>query len=431
MKYHLKKHLTAMIIGSMMLGFAAPAGAEALELGLEDSIRLALQHNSAIKISDADVESAEYAVKAAKGAKNFSLDYKHNDVRSKSQNTLIGDWAKGNSFSNSFTLSYPLYTGGQLESAIDQAQINADIAGVGRETTRQTIKLNATTAYYNILQCLDQVQVSRETVDSLTEHLNNVQAQFAVGTVAKSDVLRSEVELANAEQSLISANNSYELAVAKFNNVVGLPMDTDIVVKDELRYDSYILNLDECLAYARDNQPEGVAADMAVKAAKEDVDIAKAGQRPQVAASYEHGYYDDKFVGNNDNGWTAGLVTNWNIFDGNVTRAKIAAAEAAQRKAEETAKQTHDNIELDVRSAYLNMTEAEKRIRTAKVAVEKALEDLKIAKVRYSAGVGTNVDVMDAQVAATTAQNNYIIALYDYNTSKASLDKAMGIPAGL
>jgi outer membrane protein TolC len=318
-----------------------------------------------------------------------------------------------------------------LESAIDQAQINADIAGVGRETTRQTIKLNATTADYNILQCLDQVQVSRETVDSLTEHLNNVQAQFAVGTVAKSDVLRSEVELANAEQSLISANNSYELAVAKFNNVVGLPMDTDIVVKDELRYDSYILNLDECLAYARDNQPEGVAADMAVKAAKEDVDIAKAGQRPQVAASYEHGYYDDKFVGNNDNGWTAGLVTNWNIFDGNVTRAKIAAAEAAQRKAEETAKQTHDNIELDVRSAYLNMTEAEKRIRTAKVAVEKALEDLKIAKVRYSAGVGTNVDVMDAQVAATTAQNNYIIALYDYNTSKASLDKAMGIPAGL
>ena len=76
------------------------------------------------------------------------------------------------------------------------------------------------------------------------------------------------------------------------------------------------------------------------------------------------------------------------------------------------------------------MNEADKRIETTQVAVEKAEEDYKIAGVRYSAGVGTNLDVIDAQVALTDAKNNYIQAMYDYNTSKADLDKAMGIAVG-
>lgn len=427
MTYHLKKRLTAMIIGSMM-GFSVTASAASMELGLDESISLALQNNSSIKISDAERQQAVSQLKAAKGAKNFSIDYKHSDVRAKSQSSLTGSWNETDNFSNTFTLSYPLYTGGRLENTVDQAEIGVDIADLSLESTRQNIKLNTTTGYYNILQCADVVMVSQETVDSLEEHLRNVRAQYAVGTVAKSDVLRSEVELADAQQSLISAQNSYDLAIANFNNVVGLPMDTDIQIKDELRYDVYSLDLSECIGYAAEYRADGLAADKAVESAKEGVSIARAGQRPQISASYEKGFADSDFVGDKDSGWTAGLVTNWNIFDGNVTRANIAAAEAAQLKAEETAKQTHDSIELEVRTAYLNMHEAEKRIKTAKVAVEKAQEDLKIAKVRYSAGVGTNIDVMDAQVALTTAQNNYIAALYDYNSGKAALDKAMGIP---
>ncbi|MBP2633227.1 MAG: type secretion outer membrane protein, TolC family, partial [Firmicutes bacterium] len=76
---------------------------------------------------------------------------------------------------------------------------------------------------------------------------------------------------------------------------------------------------------------------------------------------------------------------------------------------------------------YLTIITAEKTIQTSKVSIEKAREDLKINQVRYSAGVGTNSDVIDAQVLLTTAQNDYIAALYDYNTGKATLDEAMGI----
>lgn len=100
-------------------------------------------------------------------------------------------------------------------------------------------------------------------------------------------------------------------------------------------------------------------------------------------------------------------------------------------KAQEASAQTDDQIRLEVRTAYLGLQAAEKNIQTTSVAVTRAEEDYKIAQVRYSAGVGTNLDVMDAEEKLTTARTNYYTALYNYNTSKASLDKAMGIPVDL
>ena len=120
-------------------------------------------------------------------------------------------------------------------------------------------------------------------------------------------------------------------------------------------------------------------------------------------------------------------MADMNLFDGNVTKAKVRQAEASLTKSVEQANQKQDVIQLEVRQAYLNMLEAEKRITTSKVTVDKGQEDFKIAQVRYSAGVGTNLDVIDSQLALTQAKTNYIQAMYDYNTSRAKLDKAMGI----
>ena len=93
----------------------------------------------------------------------------------------------------------------------------------------------------------------------------------------------------------------------------------------------------------------------------------------------------------------------------------------------ESQRQIKDAVELEVRTDYLSMREAEKRITTAQVAVASAEEDYHIAVVRYQAGVGTNIDVMDAQEALTQAKTNYYQALYNYNTSKAALNTSMGV----
>ena len=129
--------------------------------------------------------------------------------------------------------------------------------------------------------------------------------------------------------------------------------------------------------------------------------------------------------------WYMGLGMSWNIFDNNVTQAKVKQSEAATLKAEENAQSLRENSDLEVRTAYLNLNAAAQSIDTAKVAVEKAKEDYKSAQVRYTAGVGTNLDVMDAESKLTTAQSNYYNALYQYNSSKADLDRAMGIMVDL
>jgi outer membrane protein TolC len=415
------------VLGALLSFTSATVFANAVDLTLEESIDLALTNNQSIKISGAAQEGAKWDLATAKGKKNFSIDLTHKDGRGESFSSSKNKFVTSNAFSNAVTATLPIYTGGALESTINKAKINTEVSDLTFENTKQQVKLDVTTGYFNILQCADVVKVSEESVNSLKGHLQNVQAQYAVGTVAKSDVLRSEVEVADAEQTLIKAKNSYDLAVSTFNNVVGLSLDTTVNIKDELKYEKYEISLADSIDYALANRPDGIAAQKSIDMAKEGVNIQKAGQKPQVDLALSKNWADDKFAGTDNNGWAVGLTTTWNVFDSNVTHSEVKSSEAALLKTVETAKQTKDSIQLDVRKAYLNMTEAEKRIQTSKVAVDKAQEDFKIAQVRYSAGVGTNIDVIDAQVSLTTAQNNYIAALYDYNTGKATLDKAMGV----
>lgn len=421
--YNVKK-MRAVLAALAACGIlsAGTALAAPVELTLEDSVNLALENNPQVKIAMLDEMKAEASLDEAEANRGFTLGYVHNAGRSKMEG-----FTAENSFSNGLTLSLPLYTGGRLENAIDAAEIALESAKLGVNDTRQQLRMDTTNSYYSILQAQNQVTIYQQTVESLEEHLRNVKAQYHVGTVAKSDVLRSEVELADAQQGLIKAENARDLSVSNFNNVVGLPLDTDVRVTEELGYEKYDLVLADCIAYALEHRADGKQAQLAIDAAEEYKSIAKSGYRPSITASASNGWSDSDFPGTEDESWQIGAKLSWNIFDMGATKAQVRQADADLLTAKELARQKLDAIQLEVRMAYLDVHEAEKRIHTSQVSVDKAEEDLKIAHVRYRAGVGTNLDVMDAQVALTTAKMNYVQSLYDYNTSKAELDRAMGI----
>ena len=416
-----------VLSGLVTFGTVPVWAADAVQLTLDESINMALTNNQSIKVALSDKEAANWKVKEAKGNSNLNVSARHSDARYRAYNSTKTVYSIGDLYSNSITATLPIYTGGKLEGTIKQAEVGYEIADLGLANTMQQVKMDATVAYYSILQATNLVQVSQQSVDSLNEHLKNVKAQYSVGTVAKSDVLRSEVELANAEQTLIKAKNSFELAVSNFNNIVGLPLETEVSIKDELKYEKYDKTLDESIAYAKEHRPDGIQAQKAIDAAKAGVRVAESGKIPQLSFQGTKGWSNDEFPGGHYPTWQVALVADVNVFDGNITKAKVKQAEAGMDKSLEQAKQKQDGIQLEVRQAYLNMLEAEKRISTSKVTVDKGQEDFKIAQVRYSAGVGTNLDVIDSQLALTQAKTNYIQAMYDYNTSRAKLDKAMGI----
>ncbi|SFL62231.1 TolC family protein [Pelosinus propionicus] len=426
---HWKKQLIAALTGGFLIFNAAIALAAPIELSLDESIEMALNSNPAIKMADAERKSAEWGISEAKGGKGPSFTYTHVDERYKKYSTTTGIPYRSNYFTNTGTLSMNLYTGGKVESAIRTAKLNLKVADLSVEESKQQIKLDATVAYFTILQAKNTVKADQETVDQMIAHLKNVQSQFDVGTVAKTDVLASQVALADNQQTLTKAQNVYNVAVATFNNVVGLPLQSEIKVKDELTHEKYNLSLEDSINYALEHRPEAIQADHNIKIAKEAVKTAKSGKLPTVTASASAFWGDTTFPGvdQDKDTWTVGLTSTWTPFDSGVTKAKIRQSDSAVVKAEQQAKQKKDSIQLAVREAYLNMIEAEKRIDTSQVTVEQAEENLKIAEVRYSAGVGTNTEVIDAQVALTKAKTNYIQAMYDFNTNKASLIKAMGV----
>ncbi len=434
------KRLTAMVLGGLMaVSFAGTVlAADAVDLTLDDSIQMALENNRTIKQSVTDVDAAKWTLSEARRSTGPTLTWNTSAARIGGKAYVSGRQTTGinynYNYSNTVQAEYPLYTGGKLENTIKSAGYGLDTADLTLEDTKQSIKLQATEDYFSILQYRNLIQVDQDAVDTLKAHLNNVNAQYRVGTVAKSDVLASQVQLANAQQDLVSVQNNYDIAVATLNNVIGLPTDTVLNIRDELKYTKYALTLDSCTQYALEHRPDGIAAEYKVKKSAAAVKVAQANNMPQVSAVVQKAIggenpFDDNHVSADT--WSAGISASWNVFDNNVTQAQVRQEEAALHKAQEAALQQKETIQLDVRTAYLNLVAAEKNIQTTRVAVDQAQEDYKISQVRYSAGVGTNLDVMDAEEKLTSSQTNYVKALYDYNTSKASLDKAMGIKVDL
>jgi len=410
--------------------------ANAVDLTLDDSIQLALANNHTIKQSVTDLDGAQWALHEARRNTGLTLSWSTTAAKigGKAYDATGSAYDNRFDFSNTVEASIPLYTGGKLENKIKSAKFGVGVYDLTLENTKQTIKLTTTQDYFKILQCRNLIQVDKDAADTLQVHLDNVNAQYRVGTVAKSDVLSSQVQLANAQQSLVSAQNNYDIAVSVFNNVVGLPTDTIVNIRDELKYTKYNLSLDNCTAFALQNRPDGIAAEQKVKQAEAAVAAAKAGNMPQVNAVISKAISGDGAFGDNHttkDAWSAGISASWNVFDNNVTQAQVHQQEATLHRAQEASLAQKETIQLDVREAFLDLITAEKNIQTTQVAVEKAQEDYKISQVRYSAGVGTNLDVMDAEEKLTQAQTNYITTLYDYNTSKAALDKAMGLTVDL
>lgn len=416
--------------------------AATLELDLEETIQRALLTNPSVKIAEYNRKAAKADYSAAKSARGISISLSHDsgrggyaDNRSYVITDNMGrqipryDKSIGNRHSNSITASLPIFTGGELQGQIGQAKANYRSMLSAEEQAYNEMKETATTGYFNMLNATNMKALRQESVDRLQAHLDNVIAQYNVGIVARADVLRSEVELANAQQNYITASNEYDVAEATLNNIIGTPLGTTLLLKDRLQYEPYENDMAYCLAYSEQHRPELKQAEYAIDSAEAALVVARSGHMPKVYANASNnwGGNGSDWPGDDDENWSVGVTASMNVFDSGVTWSKIHAAQENLAKAKESQRQIKDNVELEVRTDYLNLREAEKRITTTQVAVASAEEDYHIAVVRYQAGVGTNIDVMDAQEALTQAKTNYYQALYNYNTSKAALNTSMGV----
>lgn len=411
---------------------AATPEAAAMDIDLKGAVTTAIQNNRDITIAELKLREAEADVSAAAAKKNPSLSYswERNQYPTQVVTTVAGTQSSNHGYSQGINVSWPIWTFGKVEGAIDAARYQKNIADLNVYKTEADTKLAAVQAYYQYLEAIKLAEVQAQSVTDYASHLNNVQQQFDAGIVAKLDVLSSNVSLANAKQKSIAADNTRDIAEANLNNIMRVPMNTTLNPLDKnFPQPEFDLTMEQAILMAQKYRWELVEADYGVKAAEASLRSAKAGYLPTVSVGGGYSWKEASVTAVDKDDWAVKGGLSWSLWDGGATQASVKKADAAVKTAQETLLQAREKIELEVRQDYLNVLSYKEQIRAAEASVAQAEEAYKIATVRYSSGVGINLDVLDAELALNTARTNYITALYNYNIGLATLEHAMGVPA--
>ena len=418
-------------LASSITEAAAPEAA-AMDIDLKGAVTTAIQNNRDITIAELKRREAEADVSAAAAKKNPSLSYswERNQYPTQVVTTVAGTQSSNHGYSQGINVSWPIWTFGKVEGAIDAARYQKNIADLNVYKTEADTKLAAVQAYYQYLEAIKLAEVQAQSVTDYASHLNNVQQQFDAGIVAKLDVLSSNVSLANAKQKSIAADNTRDVAEANLNNIMRVPMNTTLNPLDKnFPEPEFDLTMEQAILMAQKYRWELVEADYGVKAAEASLRSAKAGYLPTVSVGGGYSWKEASVTAVDKDDWAVQGGLSWSLWDGGATQASVKKADAAVKTAQETLLQAREKIELEVRQDYLNVLSYKEQIRAAEASVAQAEEAYKIATVRYSSGVGINLDVLDAELALNTARTNYITALYNYNIGLATLEHAMGVPA--
>ncbi|MBE6102066.1 MAG: TolC family protein [Selenomonas ruminantium] len=413
----------ALALTMMMGGFFPSAVGSCAELSLDEAIEMALAQNTALKVTKKGEDTAEAKVRQAKGSNGVSASLSDNLTTRKIEG------ASGTNTNNlSLSGSLPIYTGGKNQASIKSSEIGVDTARLATERGQENLKFSVIKAYYDALEAKKTIEVDQESVDNYQAHLTNVQQLYSAGSKAKIDVLRSSVELSNARQTLIKAQNSYEVKLANLRNYLNMDRDEPLTLTTDFFFERFDTPMSEAIAYAYGNRKDLQADAYVVEQRELDIKAAKAGFLPTVSLSVGAGQ-ENAFgsSSSSSNNVSAGLGVSWNIFDSGVTKAKVDEAKIARDVARLNLQKDQETADLTLRTAYYNMREAERRLDSTGDAVGQAEEDYYIAKEKYRAGEGLMLDIIDTQLALSTAQLNHISAQYDYARYKAEVENAMGI----
>ena len=421
--YHKGRKRRAFAALALSTTLFLPLQADAMSLTLAEAIHTALAANTGLRITQAGERTADAALKEARGKNRISAEAGDTLRTSKARDE---DAQTSNALSVSARL--PLYSGGANEANIASNEIGAQSARLTTERAREDLRYEVTAAYWDAVEASKKIEVQRDTVNKYDAHLKNVTVLYDAGAQAKIDVLRSSVELSNARQELVRAENTYAVSLATLRNLLNIDRTEELTLTTEVAYQPFDTSVDNCISYAYRNRLDLAVARAKLRRCELAVERARAGKRPSVNLTLGTGL-TSQFQPRHDTSTdvSASVGVSWNIFDSGVTRGAIEEAEAERDTALLNVKKEEESIDLNLRKAYLNMREAEQRFTSTGDAVRQAREDYHIANERYRAGEGILLDIIDAQTALATAQTNAISARYDYARYRAQVENLMGI----
>ena len=444
--------MRSLVLVSLLLAIGLPITAAITNavplpsgpLTLDQALEFALTHNVTLRKGRQDLEEAQgLAIQqraarlprlAATGAYQ-QLDEARIERVQFSAAQPATPFLNNQSWNANLVVTQPIYAGGKYNSMARSSRLTREAALASYQALVANTLLEVRTAYSDVLLAVEQIVVQEASKKLLERELETARRSLEAGTVPRFNVLRAEVELANALPPLIRARNQERISRNTLALLLGcdIPADTGVDIPlrtaDSLKAEPFEVSVGAALNAAWLRRPEIKAAQSTSQLRHEEVLQTRADLLPSLSGTAGYGVQNRNFIRDLDQtlgGWTVGVQANWLLFDFGQTQAKVNMARAREERARLEVEDVRRRIELEVRTAFSLFMESKEVLVSQTRVIEQAEEAVRLVTARADAGSSTQLEVLSAQTALKLSRTQYSQALRDYTVARAKLERAMG-----
>ena len=402
---------------------------------LAQALELAKRNNRDLQVSLLELERAQAALRQEQAALLPNLGISADVSRGRSAGDQLRINQAGiqagaetiSSFTGEAQLSYDLFTSGSRQASIKQAEEQVRFTELAVERQSEEIRLNVATEYYNLQQADEIVRIAQSAVENSQASLRDAQALERAGVGTRFDVLQSQVNLANSQQELTNARSRQEISRRILATRLSVPQSINLTAADPVQLAGlWNKDLETSIILAFQNRPElqQQLAQRNISEQQRRGALAALGPQVSFIASYNLLDQFDDGVSITD-GYSVRVNARLNLYDGGAARARAAQAQTNVAIAETLFSEQRNQIRFQVEQAFSTQRASLENVQTANAALEQAREALRLARLRFQAGVGTQTDVINSENDLTRAEGNRITAILDYNRALAQLQRAV------
>ena len=336
---------------------------------------------------------------------------------------------------------YTLWDNGQREVGLAQAKEGLKATTNRNEGLKQSVILQITQAYYNVLKDTELVKVSEDVLARSIEDTEQTIALKEAGVLIPADVATARVRQASNELSLVNNQNALQISQATLPRLMGLDPGLLITVEVDESFQLYLdrgtiekiqITVEEAIQTALDNRPEFKETEASLKQQEWSLTLSKLQRWPRLSANANYNVDLDNYLRERINfsefrSWSVGASLNFTLYDGGVLGNIVKERSMQLEQARENASDLERSVALDVRQSYLNLKRSETVVEISNTQVENARLSLEVIQGRYRVGKAILLEVLDAQTSYAQALTNQVNAFYDYKIALARLQDAMGV----
>lgn len=411
-------------------------------ISLQQALELARRNSPQLQAARLNVESNQAALRAAQAADYPTLGLNTRITNSGqfifSDKPNIGrDFdTNSTSLSGGLQLNYNLFTSGGRSATIQQAREQLRNFRLDLERTSEQLRLDVSTRYYDLQQADENVRIQQSAVRNAQASLRDAQALEQAGVGTRFDVLTSQVQVAQSTQDLANAFSQQRISRRQLGTLISLPESVIITAADPVEIAGlWNLTQEQSIVQAYKNRAEleQNLAQRNIQQQQRRIALSQLGPQINLTAAYDPGLSlsgnnnGNSLGGNQDftDSYTLAANLTLNLYDGGAARARARQAEAGIAIAEANFANQRNQVRLEVEQAYSQLQSNFENIQTASVALEQAREALRLARLRFQAGVGTQTEVIDSENRLTQAEGARVNAILSYNRALAQLQRAI------